>query len=569
MQRDFFISFNKADRQWASWIAWTLEEAGYTVFFQDWDFGIGSNFVLKMDEASRQSRATILVLSDNYLAAKFPTAEWAAAFALDPVGEHRKLLPVRVRDCRPEGLLGPLVYVDLAGVADEDEARGKLLAAVGPDRAKPKNAVRFPSSAASAFHETRASASGPEPTLWVYLNLPTENAESDRAQIVSAVQTLGDVRILRAQESDGLEMADLAIFVIGMTAPEGKSLASLKADVDTAARKGIPHRMYTCESPFASGDSIREWHNRAARENWPKPVVYLNTGDLSNLIRADMARIRSGLRMASDTDWYQSGEHREVLVAIRKGNYRQAHNLVMDLLTRRPYSPRGRYNLACILSTRAAASTSAKLREKSLDEAQESLATALKYGFTEFIRSAVLVPDAGYQDAVNCILTDQHLEPLFTARPELRVYLQKDQPGRLFIKRRVEGCIEASMPVDVSRDAAAPMASIAEGDEIATWNEASRRPESGIVERADHHIVSELLIINGGIRVTPFHPLLTADGWRTAANLATGDVLIASNGLAHVVESKLYMRGRFFVCDIRVTPHANFSVRGIVAHNKF
>jgi hypothetical protein len=37
-KRDFFISFNKADRAWATWIAWVLEEAGYSVFFQDWDF---------------------------------------------------------------------------------------------------------------------------------------------------------------------------------------------------------------------------------------------------------------------------------------------------------------------------------------------------------------------------------------------------------------------------------------------------------------------------------------------------------------------------------------------------
>ena len=35
---DFFISYNKADRQWAEWIAWELEEAGYTMVLQDWDF---------------------------------------------------------------------------------------------------------------------------------------------------------------------------------------------------------------------------------------------------------------------------------------------------------------------------------------------------------------------------------------------------------------------------------------------------------------------------------------------------------------------------------------------------
>lgn len=63
--RDFFISFNKSDRPWATWIAWTLEENGYSVFFQDWDFG--GNFVLEMDRAHRSSRRTIAVLSPDYL----------------------------------------------------------------------------------------------------------------------------------------------------------------------------------------------------------------------------------------------------------------------------------------------------------------------------------------------------------------------------------------------------------------------------------------------------------------------------------------------------------------------
>lgn len=31
-----FISYNKADRSWAEWIAWTLEEAGHAVVYQGW-----------------------------------------------------------------------------------------------------------------------------------------------------------------------------------------------------------------------------------------------------------------------------------------------------------------------------------------------------------------------------------------------------------------------------------------------------------------------------------------------------------------------------------------------------
>ena len=46
--KDFFISYNKADRERAEWIASQLDEAGYPVFLQAWDIRPGSNFVREM-----------------------------------------------------------------------------------------------------------------------------------------------------------------------------------------------------------------------------------------------------------------------------------------------------------------------------------------------------------------------------------------------------------------------------------------------------------------------------------------------------------------------------------------
>lgn len=45
--KDFFVSYNKADRRWAEWVAWQLEEAGYTTMLQAWDLRPGSSFVLE------------------------------------------------------------------------------------------------------------------------------------------------------------------------------------------------------------------------------------------------------------------------------------------------------------------------------------------------------------------------------------------------------------------------------------------------------------------------------------------------------------------------------------------
>ena len=80
--RNFFVSFNQADRAWATWVAWVLEEAGYSVWFQDWDFQ--GNFVLEMDEALKRSSRMIAILSPDFLASNFTAPEWAAKFAQDP-----------------------------------------------------------------------------------------------------------------------------------------------------------------------------------------------------------------------------------------------------------------------------------------------------------------------------------------------------------------------------------------------------------------------------------------------------------------------------------------------------
>ena len=148
--KDFFISFNKNDRTWADWIAWTLEEAGHEVVYQPWDFLPGNNFALKMQEAASGTRKTVIVLSESYLQATFTQPEWAAAFAEDPRGDKRKLIAFRVAPCSPPGLLKPLIYADLVGLP-LDEARDAVLRGVSDEpRAKPALAPVFPGGSATA-----------------------------------------------------------------------------------------------------------------------------------------------------------------------------------------------------------------------------------------------------------------------------------------------------------------------------------------------------------------------------------------------------------------------------------
>src|SRR3569833_2924895 len=133
---DFFISYTSKDKAWAEWIAYVLEEERYSTVVQAWDFRPGSNFVHEMQEAARKASRTIMVLSPDYMKSQFAQPEWAAAFAHDPQGLKRKLVPVIVRQCEPDGLLGQIEHISLVGL-DKAEARKQLLAGVRADRAKP------------------------------------------------------------------------------------------------------------------------------------------------------------------------------------------------------------------------------------------------------------------------------------------------------------------------------------------------------------------------------------------------------------------------------------------------
>ena len=148
---DFFISYNKADRSWAMGIGDWLDQDGFTTILQEQDFVAGSNFVSEMHRAVQSAKRLVMVLSPDYLQAKFPEAEWTAAFSSDPTGERRTVIPVRVRECQPAGLLRPIVYIDLVGLS-ADDARTKLLEGVG-------GALRGKRRAKRAVAETAATSS--------------------------------------------------------------------------------------------------------------------------------------------------------------------------------------------------------------------------------------------------------------------------------------------------------------------------------------------------------------------------------------------------------------------------
>jgi hypothetical protein len=167
-KKDFFISYNRADITWAEWIAWELEEAGYATIVQAWDFRPGFNFAVRMDQALKEAERVVAVLSPEYLAAEFTHSEWAAGFVEDPKGQEGVLLPVRVKECAPKGLLKTIVHIDLVGL-EETTAKQALLDGVKTERAKPPVKPRFPGASQSSAQPSVFP--GALPALW---NMPQQ-----------------------------------------------------------------------------------------------------------------------------------------------------------------------------------------------------------------------------------------------------------------------------------------------------------------------------------------------------------------------------------------------------------
>jgi hypothetical protein len=123
--KNFFISYNKADKEWSKWLDWALRSLNYSTFVQFTDIPWGANFVVGMDKGLKSAERVILVVSEDSLESGFVEREWSVALARDPDGSKGLLLPIKVRDCKPEGLLSVQVYLDL--VSKDEAAANKIL----------------------------------------------------------------------------------------------------------------------------------------------------------------------------------------------------------------------------------------------------------------------------------------------------------------------------------------------------------------------------------------------------------------------------------------------------------
>ena len=163
---DFFVSHAGSDEDWAKWLAQQLQNAGYTVELDVWNWSAGIDVIQVTQRALDRASRMLAVWTPEYFTRQWADMEHRVSFARSQL-QPGWLLPVVVRACPIEVipvLYRTLIWVDLVGLS-EVEAREKLLAAVeGPTR--PTHRQPYPGEVG------RDAYPGRLPPIW---NVPNRN----------------------------------------------------------------------------------------------------------------------------------------------------------------------------------------------------------------------------------------------------------------------------------------------------------------------------------------------------------------------------------------------------------
>ncbi|HYT42238.1 MAG TPA: toll/interleukin-1 receptor domain-containing protein, partial [Methylomirabilota bacterium] len=301
---DFFISYNGADEAWAVWIAWQLEEKGFSTKIQAWDFRPGANFVLEMQKATAEARRTISVLSPNYLSGIYAQPEWAAAFGRDPRGEKGILIPVMVIDCiqELEGLLTTIIHINLVGLS-EQEAFKALLEGINIGRNKPDTPPVFPGAIkhneASQPHfpgnSTDETRSSEKMSKVVNSNSITQQTNLPDPDLVSSENVLNPEPTLPVNKVEQRQQPDT--IHVGSKQPSQTAITSVSPSSSSLPLTNPTTPKEDVQEPVELSERLKRYRNKLA-----KMEVTLDLGgsltedfarELQQLLREIISTIRT------------------------------------------------------------------------------------------------------------------------------------------------------------------------------------------------------------------------------------------------------------------------------------
>ncbi|MEK8109875.1 toll/interleukin-1 receptor domain-containing protein [Micromonospora sp. M12] len=103
---DLFISHAGRDRAWAEWVGWELEQAGYSVELDLWDWDVGANVVEKIRDGLQRCDRMLALFSDAYFEVeRHTTIEWTSLLHVRDAARPL-ILPLRIEEVTRRVFLG-------------------------------------------------------------------------------------------------------------------------------------------------------------------------------------------------------------------------------------------------------------------------------------------------------------------------------------------------------------------------------------------------------------------------------------------------------------------------------
>ncbi len=119
---DVFISHSAKDREFVITLASDLAQAGINVWLDQWNIKVGDSFAQAIDEAIKESRFVLMVMSPDYFQSTWTRQEWQYGLANELQEKGIRLIPVLYRDCDIPPMLRTKQWVDF-----RDEKEYKII----------------------------------------------------------------------------------------------------------------------------------------------------------------------------------------------------------------------------------------------------------------------------------------------------------------------------------------------------------------------------------------------------------------------------------------------------------
>jgi hypothetical protein len=559
---DVFVSHNRVNKPWVRQFVKQWRDLGVRVFFDEDSIDPGEDVVSGVERGLAGSRHVVLFLSPASIASRWVALEASISIYADPDAVERRLIPV-VLEPVDSKLLRPSVArlnrIDLTDSFSRQERYKYLCGFLGisPNPSLPSNANELrvsisslatadPLALKTTLYAARAladigpmmKASGPHEDLDPGIRL-------ERLAGASVHIIVFPERPSRA--SDGA--VEQATAEYAQTKCNNVEVLAY-APADYRMISGLPlRRLYddvrNCQSITNIEPRYKHWQEEFGRQ-----------------IARDLDRVAQS-NLNSDTIESiapLAAQHERVLENLYKASLDTANELNQNILTTYSESPRAHYNQACIYSW--CAERDGQAGEEYLFRAKRHFERAIELGIVCLIslRSETSVAPS------KVIAGNPALQSLFGHYPDL---LKTVDDNNFFGPKRLGGgCVEASVAISLADGRNLPSLRLKVGDRVASWNSLTGVITESSVCRRARDIASELLVINGSLRVTPTHPVLVRDEWKSAADIKLGDLLQVASGEAETVVSVEKLYGRFAVLDFNVEPYPTFIAARFIVHNK-